>query len=261
MDIERVSLLKVPIDILPPERLAERIYELLAADEAQTAKGGGAQAEGRQAHNIVLLSLWDLLRARLNNDYRSYVLKAALVIPISRSLQSGIRFLTGKTAVRYMPFDFVISLLTALEEREYTLYLIGGKAQILRKTENNIRQTFPRLRIVGRYHGGFKRQDEPSIVEAIRKASPSLLLVGRGVRGEEQWIAKHTGKLNQGIRLWCSDLYDVFAERRRRPSRQTFERGWEWMAYCLRNPLLYFRIFPYIYYKILLLIYKIFRKE
>jgi N-acetylglucosaminyldiphosphoundecaprenol N-acetyl-beta-D-mannosaminyltransferase len=219
----------------------------------ELVKAGGA-------HNIVLLSLWDLLRARRSGEYRSYVQKAALVIPVSKSLIGGARFLTGKTPVRYMPFDFVIHLLDILEKREYTFYLLGGKKSILQKTEKNIRQTFPKLRLVGRYTGRFERQNEATILEAIRKASPALLLVGKGVRGRERWLARRDAQLSQGLRLWCSDLFDVFAERRKRPSPGVFKRGWEWIGFCARNPLRIFKIFPYIYYKLLLLFYRIFVK-
>jgi N-acetylglucosaminyldiphosphoundecaprenol N-acetyl-beta-D-mannosaminyltransferase len=240
----RVELLKIPIDIVPQEDFDSTIYELLASGKGK---------------NIVLLSLWDLLKARRSGEYRSY-LSRALVIPISKSLVSGVRFLTGRKAVRYMPFDFVVHLLTILENREFTLYLLGGSRHILQKTEKNIHQTFPRLRIVGRFIGAFRRQEEATILEAIRKASPSLLLVGRGVRGGEQWIAKNSGRLNEGLRLWCSDLFDVFVERRRRPSRRTFDRGFEWLGYCFQNPFKLLRVFPYLYYKILLVFYRLFVK-
>jgi N-acetylglucosaminyldiphosphoundecaprenol N-acetyl-beta-D-mannosaminyltransferase len=242
---ERVNLLNVPIDIVSRERLLDVIYELLSSGKGE---------------NIVLLSLWDLLRARGGNEYRNYVINASLVIPISKSLIGGIRFLTGRQAVRYMPFDFVVNLLTILENREFTLYLLGAERRVLQKTEKNIRQTFPRLRVVGRCIGAFKKQEEATILQAIHKASPSLLLAGKGIHGEEQWIARSSSRLGPGIRLWCSDLFDVFAERRRRPSRRTFDRGLEWIGYCFQNPLKFFRIFPYVYYKILLVVHKLFVK-
>jgi N-acetylglucosaminyldiphosphoundecaprenol N-acetyl-beta-D-mannosaminyltransferase len=244
--VERISLLRVPLDIVPQEQLPDIIIGLLSSK-----KGG----------NVVLLSLWDLLRARGNNEYRSYVLNASLVIPISKSLVGGAHFLTGKTPIRYMPFDFVVSVLTILEKREFSIYLLGGKQRILKKTEKNIRQTFPQLRIVGRYIGGFKRHEEPTLLQAIRKAAPSLLLVGKGVRGEEKWIARNNTQLNQGFRLWCSDLFDVFAERRKRPTRAVFDYGMEWIGYCFRKPVRFFRVFPYFYYKILLVIYRLFKKR
>jgi N-acetylglucosaminyldiphosphoundecaprenol N-acetyl-beta-D-mannosaminyltransferase len=241
---ERVNFLKVPIDIVEPNRLGLLVFKLLAEGTEQ---------------NIVLLSLWDLLRARRNAEYRDYVKRAALVIPISKSIISGIRFVLGKQAVRYMPFDFVISLLRTLEGYEFSSYFLGGKKRILTKVEKNIRETFPELRIVGRYPGWFKRQDEATIIEAIRKASPSLLLVGKGVRGGEHWIARNGKRLGKGLRLWCSDLFDVFAERKRHPSRTSFDLGIEWIGYCLQSPVKLLRIFPFFYYNILLLMYKIFK--
>ncbi|MDR3019854.1 MAG: WecB/TagA/CpsF family glycosyltransferase [Treponema sp.] len=242
---QRVTLLKVPVDIIAPENLSPFVYDLL-------------KKEGE--HNIVLLSLWDLLKARGNNDYRSYVLRASLVVPISKSLIRGIKFLTGKKAHRYMPFDFVVSMLTILENREYSCYLLGCRPKVVNKALNNIRQTFPKLRVVGRYPGYFKRQEESTIIKAIKKASPSLLLVGKGVRGRERWIAKNNLSLSKGMRLWCSDIFDVFAEKKRHPSRGAFNSGLEWIGYCFQKPYKFLRIFPYMWYNSLLVIYKLFKK-
>lgn len=243
---QRVTFLKVPIDIVAPEDLDSVIYNL-AKDEKE--------------HNIILLSLWDLLRARRSGEYRTYVTRASLVIPISKSIISGLKFLMGKKAFRYMPFDFIISILTILEKREYSTFLLGGSKKILLKTEKNIRQTFPRLRIVGRCPGYFKRHEEAVILKAIKKASPSLLLVGKGVRGKERWIAKNNIAIGQkGMRLWCSDIFDVFAEKKKHPSSGTFNAGLEWVGFCFQKPIRFFRIFPYMRYKFLLLIYKIFNK-
>ena len=241
-----VNLLKVPVDIISPEQIGPFIYDLLKEEKEC---------------NIVLLSLWDLLRARRSGEYRSYVLRASLVIPISKSIVTGIKFLTGKKAFRYMPFDFVISLLTILEKREYSCYLLGGKIKVLLKTEKNLRQTFPKLRIVGRFPGSFKRHEEATIIKAIKKASPSLLLVGEGVRGHESWIPRHNLALGKGLRLWCSDIFDVFAEKKKHPSHAVFNSGLEWIGYCFQKPYKFFRIFPYMYYKLLLLFNKMFVKN
>ena len=244
-------LLKVPIDIVSPEELPNVISRILPPVESPDDV---SHAAGR---DIVLLSLWDLLRARRNGEYRNYVHNAALVLPISKSLVSGASFLTGKKVARYMPFNFVISLLSILEKQEHSLYLLGSGSRVLKKVERNIHTTFPRLRIVGRHGGSIRKQEEPAVIEAIRKASPSLLLVGKRVRREEIWIARNSDRLNSGLRLWCSDLFDVFAEKKRRPSDAVFEKGLEGIGFCFRNPLRFFRVFSYFRYKLLLFIYKI----
>jgi N-acetylglucosaminyldiphosphoundecaprenol N-acetyl-beta-D-mannosaminyltransferase len=242
---ERIDLLKVPVDIVPEEQFENVIFELL--------KDGTGK-------DVVLLSLWDLMRARHNPEYREYIANAALVIPISKSLVRGARFLRSKKLTRYMPFNCIVSLLTILENREFSVYLLGGKAQVLTKTEKHIRETFPRLRIIGRFPGYFKKQNEEVLIKVIRKSAPSLLLVNKGVHGGERWIAKNSAKLNSGLRLWCSDIFDVFAARKKRPSDWSFDRGLEWIGYCIQKPSRYFRIFSYIYYNILLILYKIGKK-
>jgi len=249
--VEKVMLLKVPLDIVPPKELPELISRLLESNKnPETAVKG---------MNIVLLSLWDLLRARRNKEYREYIINASLVIPISKSLVTGAKFLTGKQIYRYMPFNFIISILSILEKRELSLYLLGGSSRVLTKTEKNIRYTFPGLKIVGRYEGKIRKAERPAINEAIRKASPTLLLVGKKVLGGELWIARNSNHLNSGFRLWCSDLFEVFTGKKYRPGKAVFEKGLESIGYCVRNPFRLFRIFPYLYYKLLLLLYKLFK--
>jgi len=243
---ERVRLLKVPIDIIEPDDLGLLIFQL---------------ARRREELHIVLLSVWDLLRARRNVEYGEYVNQAALVIPISKSIVRGARFLLKKKPVRYMPFDFVMKCLSVLDEHEFSCYLLGGKKRVLLKIERNIASTFPGLRVVGRCPSSFKRKDEDAVISAIRKSSPSLLLVGKGVRGGELWIARNAGRVGNGFKLWCSDLLDVLAGRRWRPHRRIFDLGLEWVGYCVRNPLRLLRFFPFAYYNFLLLVYRISRKE
>ncbi|MDR2480907.1 MAG: WecB/TagA/CpsF family glycosyltransferase [Spirochaetaceae bacterium] len=242
---ERIELLKVPIDIVSKEKFDDVITALI---------------DGNEGKNIVLLSLWDLLKARRAGEYRDYVQNAALVIPISKSIVNGAKFLNGKTPERYMPFNFIINLLTILERRERTVYLLGAKASILNKAEKHIRETFQKLRIIGRFPGGFKKQSEDTLIQVIRKSAPSLLMVNHGVHGSEKWILHNNSKLNTGLRLWCSDIFDIFAERRRRPSKVLFDSGLEWILFCMRNPIRILRVFQYFYYGILLAVYKLKKK-
>jgi N-acetylglucosaminyldiphosphoundecaprenol N-acetyl-beta-D-mannosaminyltransferase len=244
-------LLKVPLDIAPPEELPSIISSLQRLKEQGDISGNGL--------DIVLLSLWDLLKARRNKEYRNYIFNAALIIPISKSIVGGAKFLTGKTVFRYMPFKFVISLLTMLEKQGHSVYLYGSENKVLKKAEKNIHATFPHLKIVGRCEGAIRRNEEPAVIEAIRKASPSLLLAGKGIRGEELWITRNSGRLNAGFRLWCSDLFDIFAEKRQRPSDAVFEKGLESIVYCFRNPLKLFRVVFYMRYLILLLFSRLFK--
>lgn len=240
--VTRISLLNVPLDILKPEDFDDVIRSMFS--------------DGRN-HQIVLLSLWDLLRARRSGEFRTMVNGASLVLPISRSLVRGARFLRWEEPVRYMPFDFAIRLLNALERWNRSVYLLGSTRRNLSLAEENIHATYPGIRIVGRFPGHYPKQMEQSILQAIRKSTPTLLLVGRGVAGRERWIPRSLKHFNSGLYLWCSDLFDVFAEKVPKPSKALFDRGLEWLPYTLRRPWKVFRILPYLRYHLLLLWYRI----
>jgi N-acetylglucosaminyldiphosphoundecaprenol N-acetyl-beta-D-mannosaminyltransferase len=240
--VERIDLLKVPIDILPEEKLEEVVKGMLD--------------DGR-IHQIVLLSLWDLMRCRRNPEYRAMIGQASLVIPISLTIIKGAKFLKRPVPVRYMPFDFLIKLFNVLERWNKTAYILGSKKKHIQIAERNLKATFPGMRIVGRYAGYYGKSFEGDIVEAVKKATPSLLLVGRGVPGREKWIPRNIKSFKSGLFLWCSDAFDVFAEKRGRASRSTFQKGLEWIPYTLRNPWKIFRCFIFLYYKILLLVYRL----
>lgn len=240
--VKRISILKVPVDILAPEDIEDVIKSLYDDD---------------RNHQIVLLSMADLMRARRSGEYRSFVASADLVLPISLSIVKTARFLKKPEPVRYEPFDFIIHAMGALERRNKSIYLFGASPRTLARAEKNIKDTFPELRLVGRHSGHVAKGFMPKIIEAIRKATPTLLLVGRGVPGGEKWIQRNLKHFSSGLYLWCSDVLDVFAERRRRPPRALFARGMEWLFYLPGHPWKIFRFVTLFRFKTIALWYRV----
>ena len=74
-----------------------------------------------------------------------------------------------------------------MESHYKSLYLLGGHKKSLMQAERNVRETFPNLAIVGRYVGYYPRSIEPDIVQAIYKASPSLVLLSEGIKEKNLW--------------------------------------------------------------------------
>ncbi len=239
---KRISVLSIPVDILPEDKIEEAVKRLFSSGKNQ---------------QIILASVWDLMKARRVPEVRAMFNNAGLVIPISLSLVKGAKFLKREAPVRYMPFDFIIKLMGVLERYGKTVYLLGSRKKNLQAAERNIRVTFPGLRVVGRHAGFYGRTKEGDILQAVKKSTPSLLMVGRGVSGKERWIPRNQKNFDSGLYLWCDDVFDIFAEKRYRVSKATFKRGLEWIPYTLAKPWKFGRIFIFFWYKILLLAYRI----
>ena len=245
MAIERINLIGVPVDVCEPENLESALLELLA-------KPGTKQ--------IIFLSIWDLLKARRKNDFSECVKNADLVLPVSKSILKGARFLRKPVPVRYNPFTAVIQVLGILDSHYKSLYLLGSHKKTLMKAEKNVRDTFPGLRIVGRYVGYYSRQDEDDIVQAIFKSQPSLVLVSDGIKDKNCWAYKRRNRFSSSIFLYYKDCFGIFSDRIRRIKEKTFDRGQEMFVEIMHNPFKIFLIFPYFWYKTALLWYKLFRK-
>ncbi len=177
-------------------------------------------------HQIILLGLGDLVRARAQGEYRTMVQGADLVLPLSPSIPCAARRFGIEDLPVHDSFTFVIKLLSALESKGRSVFLAGGSKKLLAKAERNLLSTFPGLRLVGRHSGGYPKSANAPLMEAIRKATPTLILVGPGVPGAEAWIPATMPRINSGIFLWCPDIFTTLATgRRRRPQPSHREAG------------------------------------
>ena len=243
MAAERIKFLNLFLDILKPEDIEETVISLL-------------RDEGKGSRQIMLVNLWDIMRARRDAEFRAMLENAALVIPTAKSLVSGAVRLKQPSPVRYEPFNFIISVMGVLEKRLKTVYVFGGKEKSLQRAEKHIRLTFPSLHLVGRVPGHYVRDMEKDIKTAMMKARPSLVIVGDGIPGKQAWIYRNREELPASIFIWDSTIIDIFSERKKRVSPSLFDAGLEFLPQIAKNPLRAFRLFQYLWYRILIVVYR-----
>jgi N-acetylglucosaminyldiphosphoundecaprenol N-acetyl-beta-D-mannosaminyltransferase len=236
--------MRVPVDALDEDRIAATVMELVARQSSS---------------QIVLIRWWDFMRARRNREYRACLRDADLVLPVSRSIVFAAHAVRRVRPPRYMPFDFVIRVLGALEDRNRSVYILGGTAASLRTVEQNLRETFPGLRFVGRYTGNYAKDVESDIITAIRKANPDFVIIGPGAPAGDRWVSRHRSQLCPGIFLYSPEAFDVFSERRRRGSRVAFRRGLDFLPGLVRRPWRVLRSLLYLWFLVTLALFRIFR--
>lgn len=245
MSVQRISVVGVPVDVVPPEDMEAAVLELL---------------ERPGTKQIVFLSVWDLLRARRKGEFRDCINNADLIIPVSKSIVRGASFLKKAVPVRYNPFDAVIQIMSALDSRFKSLYLLGSRSQTLGSAARNVVATFPGLRLVGKYAGYYQKSVESDVIQAIFKASPSLVLVSDGIKDTVCWAYRRRNQFSSSIFIYYKDAMGIFSKRIKRIDEKTFARGHEIYHEIIRNPLKLFLIFPYLWYILILILYRILKK-
>jgi N-acetylglucosaminyldiphosphoundecaprenol N-acetyl-beta-D-mannosaminyltransferase len=242
--VKRIKVLDVPVDVVDPDVAGKVIEELL---------------ENGQHNQIVFLSLRGLLRARGDAELLRCLREAALVLPVSLPIVQGARFLRAGSPSLFNTFEHTIRILSVIEKVKGSVYLLGARKQVLEVAEENLKGSFHGIRVVGRFYGFFPRGAEGNIVTAIKKSSPSMVLVGSGVPGKDRWILRHRKELNPGISLWAGNCFEVFAGQEKQTSRKLHAAGLGVLSGIGRRPWRLAMIFPYLYYLVMLLGYRIFK--
>ncbi|MCL2792757.1 MAG: WecB/TagA/CpsF family glycosyltransferase [Spirochaetaceae bacterium] len=240
---KKIDVIGISVDVIAYENLEEKVKELLA--------------DGKK-HHIMFLSLRDIVMAKFKRELRTTIERASLVLPTSLHICNGAKFLRrGYVPQKIYTFEFIIKLLGAIENVGKSVYLLGGKRDVLQVTESNIKSSFPGLTIVGRYTGFFPKEMEKNIITAIKKASPALILAGVGLPGKRYWITRNNSFFNPSISLWVDSSFDVFTGKKSKPARTSIGIFFEKIEKLIKNPFRIFNIFIYILYFILLLYYKV----
>lgn len=244
-DVERIRVAGIPVDVVRPEHLEKLIFQLLG------------QAGTKQ---IVFLSVWDLLKARRNVEFLRCLESASLILPISKSIINGAKFLKHTKPIRYNPFTALILFFTILETRYRSLYLLGGRKNTLVESESNLKATYPGLQIVGRFTGYFSAAVEKDVLLAIFKANPSMVLLSDGISSGIRWSYARRNSFGSSIFIYYKDALSIFSKRKKRMNPTTFDAGREIWAEIFRNPLKLFLVFPFIWYILIVIGDKLFSK-
>lgn len=242
--VKRIKVLDVPLDSIAPDAVGAAVMQLL---------------DNGQHNQIVFLSLRGLLRARHDPELMRCLRDAALILPVSLPIVRGARFLGAGSLALFNTFECTIRVLSAIEKAKGSVYLLGARKEVLEVAEENLKGSFHGIRVVGRFYGFFPKTVEGDIVTAIKKSSPFMVLVGSGVPGKDKWILKHRKELNPGISLWGGNCFEVFAGREKQTSRKLHAAGLGALSGIGRRPWRLAAVFPYLYYLILLLGYRIFK--
>ena len=243
-EVKRIKVLDVPVDSIDPDMAGAVIARLL---------------ENGEHNQIVFLSLRGLLRARRDPEFMRCLRDAALVLPTSLPIVTGAHFLRAGTLSLINPFAHTIRILSVIEKLRGSVYLLGARKAVLEVAEENLKGSFHGIRVVGRFFGFFPKTVEGDIVTAIKKSAPSMVLVGSGVPGRDKWILRHRKELNPGISLWAGNCFEIFAGREKQTSRKLHAAGLEVLSGIFRRPWRLAVVFPYLYYLVLLLGYRIFK--
>ena len=239
MNSHRISVLRVPIDLIDGNKMDDTIKSLI---------------DNGKINQICFLTFRDIMRAQFNKELMNCFNASSLNIPITISARVAASWLKLEKPTIHNPFTFMIRLLGVLEKYQKSIYILGSRKQNIQLSENNLRASFPQLQIVGRYAGSFSNLEEENVITAIKKSSPTLLLTGKGLKGNNLWIYRNRKSFTNGLAMWGRGCFEIFSGKKSKPSDM---KGFKFFRETILSIILPWRLLRILLFLILITIDKI----
>ncbi|MFC1668783.1 WecB/TagA/CpsF family glycosyltransferase [Spirochaetota bacterium] len=216
-------------------------------------------AEGN-VHHIIPLNPYKIKRIKANNDIKLISNRADMRIACGAGIKWASKMLKNPLKETISLISFIMDLVRISEIKEYTIFLVGAKPEIVEKAFSNIKKSFPKIRIVGRHGGYFNSEREVSVVEAIRKSQANIVLVGLGFPKDILWINRVKKEFNNTIFISVGGCIDIISGEIRKAPPYFMERNLDWFYRIITKPWRIGRFIRVIFFFIQVITKRIFRK-
>lgn len=125
--------------------------------------------------------------------------------------------------------------------RGWRHFYYGGKDGAAKEMAQHLKEQFPGLIVCGIYEPPFRAlraEEDAEIVRLINESRPDIVWVGLGLLKQEQWIAKHLGRIDAAWMVGVGAAFDYHAGTV--PWAPAFLRalGLEWLFRLIIQPRL-----------------------
>lgn len=220
-DVNIVNIAGMPVDNLTRDQSVVKTLNMID-------KGG--------VHHLIFLNPYKLQKIKSNNDLNLIYSKASMYLNGGAGLQWAANILRNPLKERISTLSFMMDLVRVAEIKEYTIFMVGGKPEIVERANFNINKSFPKIRIVGRHGGYFSPDRELAIIQAIKKSEPDIIFVGLGFPKEEKWIYKLKSEIKKGVIIGVGGSIDIISGEIKKAPSYFMVRGLDWFYRIISRP-------------------------
>lgn len=131
--------------------------------------------------------------------------------------------------------DLWQALMAKAGELQIPVFLIGGKPQILKETEDKLRSQW-NVNIVGSQDGYFDRMQSDELYKRIRESGAKFVTVAMGSPKQEMLMRDCKKVYPEALYMGVGGTYDVFTGHVKRAPKIWQDLGLEWFYRLLSQP-------------------------
>ncbi|MDX2129348.1 MAG: WecB/TagA/CpsF family glycosyltransferase [Chloroherpetonaceae bacterium] len=146
------------------------------------------------------------------------------------------RFLGFPVKERVAGIDLMEKLIEMASEKNYGVYFLGAKQEILEKVVDVYKAKYKNIKISGLRNGYFKEDEELDIAKEIAKSQTKILLVAISSPKKEFFLNKYKSVMGVPFVMGVGGSFDVVAGYVKRAPLWMQNFGLEWLFRFLQEP-------------------------
>jgi N-acetylglucosaminyldiphosphoundecaprenol N-acetyl-beta-D-mannosaminyltransferase len=219
--VSRAEVLGYEVDRVGLEETVERCRALIA---------------GAESSHQVSLNAAKVVRARSDERLAEILRNAQLLNADGQSIVWAARLLGDPLPERVPGIDLMFRLLDVAERDDLGVFFLGGRPEILERAIENVRNSYPRLRIGGYHHGYFNDSASADVCAAVSRAEVAILFIAMSSPRKEYWAHEHRDSLGVRLVMGVGGAVDILAGATARAPRWMQHAGLEWLFRLVQEP-------------------------
>lgn len=220
MNLEKVDILGIPFVNTTKAKFVQKLDEHLAK---------------QQKAFVVTANPEIVMKAKEDEQYKNVIDQATYITADGIGVVKAAQLLNKPIPERVTGYDTMLDLLQLAEEKQYSIYLLGGQEETLKKAMSKIQENHPKIKIVGQRNGYFDWNNN-TIQKEILLTKPDLIFVALGVPKQEMWIAQNLPAFEKGVCLGVGGSFDVIAGTVERAPEIWQKANLEWFYRLIKQP-------------------------
>lgn len=185
---------------------------------------------------LVAINAEKILTAEQDHDLNALLAEAEYLYADGISIVRAIRRKYPQAKVsRIAGADLWEALMEIAGQKAVPVFLVGGKAEILKQTENKLRTQW-RVNIVGSQDGYFKPEQREILFNRIKASGAKIVTVAMGSPRQEIFIRDCRQVYPDALYMGIGGTYDVFTGHIKRAPKLWQRLGLEWLYRLLAQP-------------------------
>ena len=217
----RITILNTTIDVLNTSQTIELVEQYVKTKTPLHLMGVNADK---------------INEVNQNERMKQIVNSCGIINADGASVVLASRFLNKPLPERVAGIDLMQSLVGLSAQRGYSIYLLGAKQEVVKKTAEVLKITYPQLKVVGVHNGYFKESEWLDISDELKKKHPDFVFVGITSPIKEYLIEYLQSEGNNCVFMGVGGSFDVISGNIPRAPLWMQKMNLEWLFRVMQEP-------------------------